>query len=274
MSEQQSSWRNWLVIIGALVITAVLAGAWPAITSNFAPGGPTTSTPAMGIPMLEVPIPANLIPTLDGIIPITDGIWTLNGLIAILGLTAIIIGGTALIGAGLAFAVRFIDNLTAQEKESETYQQKQAELEKVEKEQIKALREGRDPTPRPEHKMPRWSRLANILIFWLFLIFAGMIANRTFYPTGEILLQPGDTLYSLLTRLGQSPILDTSWLFIWLPTLLLLPLAIWWLRPQRIEATDATDYSNIPWDFLAVMLTGLLVVGLGLAYMVYFAVPG
>jgi hypothetical protein len=274
LSEQQSSMRFWLAIIGALVATAVLAGAWPAIINTFRGGGSTVSTPGMGIPVLQVPIPPALIPTLEGIIPITDGALALNGLLAVLILTVIIIGGVAVMGAGLAFAFRFIDNLTNQEKESEAYQQKQAALQKQEQERLKAAKEGRDPTPKPEHKMPRWSRLANVLIFWMFLILAGMTFNRTFYPTGEILLQPGDTFYGLLALIGQAPVLDTALLFIWLPSLLLLPFAIWWIQPQRIAATDETDYGAIPWDFLAVVFTGLVVVGLGIAYMVYLAVPG
>lgn len=275
MSEQQSSWRNWLIIIGALAATAVLAGAWPALTSTFTGSGPVSSAPGMSIPVLEIPLTPSLIPLLDGIFPVTDGVLALNGLVAVLGLTIITIGGIAAVGAGLAYGFRFLDTLATQEKESEAFQQKQAALEKQEKEQIKAFREGRAPTPKPEHKMPRWSRLANVLIFWLFLVFTGMTLNHTFYPTGNILLQPGDFLYSLFVNgLGLSPVFDTSWLFVWLPTLLLLPLAIWWIQPTRLEATDETDYSDIPWDFLAVAFTGLVVVGLGIAYMVYFAVPG
>jgi hypothetical protein len=273
LSEQQS-WRNWLILIGILVATAVLAGAWPALTRTFAPSRPAVAAPGMEIPVLEIPVPPALIPTLEGIIPITDGVYALNGLVAVLGLTVIVVLVTVGMGAGLAFAYRFLDNLTNQEKESETFKQKQAELEKREKERLQATREGRDPTPIPEHKMPRWSRLANVLIFWLFLVFTGMTINRTFYPTGEILLEPGGGLYNLLTGLGQPPILYTSWLFIGLPTIMLVPLLYWWLRPQLLDATEETDYGDIPWDTLAVIFTGLLVVGLGVAYMVYLAIPG
>jgi hypothetical protein len=261
-------------LIGALVATAVLAGAWPALTRTFAPGGPTVATPGMEIPVLEIPVPPAFIPALEGIIPITDGIFALNGLVAVIGMTVIVILATVGMGVGLAFAYRFLDNLTNQEKESETFRQKQTELEKREKERLQAARAGRDPTPMPEHKMPRWSRLANVLIFWLFLIFTGMVFNRTFYPTSEILLEPGGSLYRLLTGLGQPPIFDTSWLFVWLPTLLIVPILFWWLRPQILDATEETDYGDIPWDTLAVVFTGLLVVGLGIAYMVYLAVPG
>jgi hypothetical protein len=273
LSEKQS-WRNWLILIGILVVTAVLAGAWPALTNTFTSSGSTAGTPGMEIPVLEIPVPSALIPTLEGMITITNGVFALNGLVAVIGLTVIVILATAGMGVGLAFAYRFLDNLTNQEKGSETFQQKQTQLEKREKERILAAREGRDPTPAPEHKMPRWSRLANVLIFWLFLIFTGMIFNRTFYPTGEIILEPGSGMYNLLTGLGQPPVFDTSWLFVGLPTLLLVPLLYWWLRPQLLEAADETDYGDIPWDTLAVIFTGLLVVGLGVAYMVYLAIPG
>jgi hypothetical protein len=124
LSEQQS-WRSWIILIGALVATAVLAGAWPALTRTFAPGGPTVATPGMEIPVLEIPVPPAFIPALEGIIPITDGIFALNGLVAVIGMTVIVILATVGMGVGLAFAYRFLDNLTNQEKESETFRQKQ-----------------------------------------------------------------------------------------------------------------------------------------------------
>lgn len=273
MSDKESL-RNWSILIAVLVGTAVIAGAWPSIVNTFGQRGPAAPTPGMEMPMLEIPIPPSLIPRLDGVIPIADGIFTLNGLVAVIGLTVIVIGAVVVMGAGLAFAYRLLDRATLQEKESETFQQKQAALEQKEKERLQAVREGRDPTPMPEHNMPRWSRLANILIFWLFLIFVGMMLNRTFYPTGEIILTPDMWLYSLLTRLGQPAILNTGWFFVILPTLLLLPILGWWLQPQWLEAAAAADNGDIPWDFLAVLITGLLVVGLGIGYMIYLAVPG
>ena len=41
------------------------------------------------------------------------------------------------------------------------------------------------------------------------------------------------------------------------------------LRPQRLEAINTTDYNKIPWDFVAILITGLVMLGLGIGFMVY-----
>ena len=46
-----------------------------------------------------------------------------------------------------------------------------------------------------------------------------------------------------------------------------------WLRSDRILAVDRSDTLSIPWDFIAVLLTGLLVVGLGIGVIVILNAP-
>jgi hypothetical protein len=46
-----------------------------------------------------------------------------------------------------------------------------------------------------------------------------------------------------------------------------------WLRADRIEAFDRGDTLTIPWDFIAVVITGLLVVGLGIAVIALVNAP-
>ena len=47
----------------------------------------------------------------------------------------------------------------------------------------------------------------------------------------------------------------------------------WRIRPQNFTTIDQTDNSPIPWDFIWVLLSGLLVVGLGLAITAYLNAP-
>lgn len=47
----------------------------------------------------------------------------------------------------------------------------------------------------------------------------------------------------------------------------------WWIRPQSFKTIDQTDHSPIPWDFIWVLLSGLLVVGLGLSITAYLNAP-
>ena len=45
------------------------------------------------------------------------------------------------------------------------------------------------------------------------------------------------------------------------------------LRPHKVEAIEATDSGKIPWDFIAVLITGLIMLGLGIGIMVYINAP-
>jgi hypothetical protein len=47
---------------------------------------------------------------------------------------------------------------------------------------------------------------------------------------------------------------------------------LWRIRPQKLE-TESSDVSAIPWDSIAVLLTFLIVVGLGIGYIVYLNFP-
>jgi uncharacterized protein with PQ loop repeat len=47
----------------------------------------------------------------------------------------------------------------------------------------------------------------------------------------------------------------------------------WRIRPQQFTAINQTDNSGIPWDFIWVLVSGLLVVGLGLAVTAYLNSP-
>ncbi len=47
----------------------------------------------------------------------------------------------------------------------------------------------------------------------------------------------------------------------------------WRIRPQQFKEIEQTDNSGIPWDFIWVLISGLLVVGLGLSITAYLNSP-
>ncbi len=53
--------------------------------------------------------------------------------------------------------------------------------------------------------------------------------------------------------------------------LLILALRV---QPQKFSEIDKTDTNPIPWDSLWVLITGLLIVGLGIGYVIYLNTPG
>jgi hypothetical protein len=48
----------------------------------------------------------------------------------------------------------------------------------------------------------------------------------------------------------------------------------WRIHPQKLNNIDQTDNGPIPWDFIWVFLSGLIVVGLGMAFVIYLNTPG
>lgn len=46
-----------------------------------------------------------------------------------------------------------------------------------------------------------------------------------------------------------------------------------WFRSERITAINRTESLAIPWDFLAIVFSGLLVVGLGIGVIVILNAP-
>ena len=111
----------------------------------------------------------------------------------------------------------------------------------------------------PSHKMPRWSVVSNTLITLMFVGFGTMVVVRNFFPEGT-------------TEVDGRIVNVTSPVFIVSAIIALIVLGIR-LRPQRIEAIDATDSGKIPWDFIAVLITGLIMLGLGIGLMAYINAP-
>ena len=99
----------------------------------------------------------------------------------------------------------------------------------------------------------------------MFAIFFALMVMRTFYPTNELI--SGDQIFSV-SGLTTWIVGIASALFLW-----------WWMRPVRDEeeapksAVADSEGPAIPWDIIIVILTGLLIVGLGIGFAVYLNVP-
>jgi hypothetical protein len=240
------SLRNWGVIL-LLVLLAGSAVLWPAISDRL---GGSSSGSVTEAETIEINLPV----TVNG----TDSI-ELSTLPALGILLAVVIAVVA--GAGIALALgytmlsRQVDSLA----ESDSYKSHLSSLAEKNKEQFRRLSEERSVMPVPDHKMPRWSVISTSLIILLFVALFGMIINGTFVPEGEYVVASG-LVNSALPVAGGLVVI----------ALLLL---VWRMRPKLLEGVEATDYEAIPWDSLWVVLSGVLVVGLGIALLVYLNVP-
>lgn len=253
--SRKETWRNVLIILAILVGTALVTAVWPLLTTS--PEG-RIPAPAPEVPMLEINVPPFLVNALGINSPLI-----VNGFIAVAVLAALIIGAVVVMGGGLAFLYTLLTRQTVAIEASEEFKANQAALEQREAERIKRLRAERKPAPMPSHKMPRWSAVSTSLAILLFVVFFGFILNSVFFPHGEIIV-----------TLGNVPrIINSAWFVVGGLVLLTLPFLLWYIRPARLEQAESTDNAGVPWDFIAVLLTGLLVVGLGIGFVVYLNIP-
>ncbi|MFQ5398158.1 MAG: hypothetical protein ACE5E7_01015 [Anaerolineae bacterium] len=240
--SNRESWKNGAIIVALLVGTSLVAAIWPVLTSWF--GGAPAAPPEPQIITLVLP---------------QVGEVSLTMLQALGVLAAVVAVVVVVAGLGLALLYTLLANQAAALEEDESFQVRRAALAKLDKKQLEALRNGRTIAGVPEHKMPRWSVISTGLIAVLFAVFFGMLVDSALVPQGE---------YMVGGRLVNSAVpIVVGFVAV---TLLILA---WWLRPQSLDAVEETDNGPIPWDFIWVLLTGLLVVGLGVGFMVYLNTP-
>jgi hypothetical protein len=236
--------RTWGIILIILIVSGVLTVAWPAIMGSLGGGSSVQIPRTMETVTLNFPIP---IAGMDSI--------TLNSL-QILILMGVLAGGL-IVGTGIAIALAniIISRLVTTTADSETYLQRKGNLDKREADQIQRLRAERKTARTSGERWRRWSVISTGIIFVVFAIFAGYLIGFTFFPEGSVIR--GDNIVNAVA------------ITIAVLVLLTLLLLAFRLRSERLEAIDTTQTTAIPWDFIAVIFTGILVVGLGIGFIVF-----
>lgn len=243
----KASWKTWVAIVAVLIATGLITALWPLLINRT--GGQATTIPTE-MQTVEIPLP----------LPIAGSDSVTLTALQVVGILALIIGGAVVaMGIPLALIYTMLSRQAIAVGQNDEFKAKQAALEKRQQERIKQLRQGRTTMSKPGHEMPRWSALSTALIILLFAVFFGMVVNATFVPEGELMIG-GRLINSALVIVASF-------------VLVVLPLILWIVRPQKLEALERTDRGPIPWDFIAVLLTGLVVVGLGIGILVYLNVP-
>ncbi len=255
--NKPESWKTWLPWLALLVLFALVTAVWPALTNAFSLptfGGGSSTT----VPYESEPIHLESLKAVLPFLPLPD---TLSPLVAILGVTGLVVALVIGVGGGLALLFKLVAGLRNNTLEGEAYQAHQSALDQRTKAQVKQMQDGRTPKPKPEeHKMPRWSVISNALISLIFVGFGTMVLVRNFFPEG-------------ITEIDGRIVNVTTPVFAVFALITLLILGMR-LRPQKIDAIDETDFGKIPWDFIAVLITGLIMLGLGIGIMAYINTPG
>lgn len=270
--NKPESWKTWVPLIALLVLFGLVTAVWPALANAFElpsfGGGSSTTIPYEAEPIHLEALKTSLSSLPAPIASAADALPdTISPFVAMLVVSGLIVALVVGVGGGLTLLFKFVSGIRNNTLGTETYQQHQQALEQRVKEQIKQMRDGRTTDPQPSHKMPRWSIISNTLIALMFVGFATMVVMRNFFPEGTTIIN------NALTSNEDVIISVTTPVFVVLALITLLVMGLR-MRPQKIEAVDETDFGKIPWDFIAVLITGLIMLGLGIGIMVYINTPG
>lgn len=94
----------------------------------------------------------------------------------------------------------------------------------------------------------------------MFVGFLALLFASFLFPDGQVVRGNGIVNMTSLFAVGA--------------LLLALLVMVFTLRGERLTAPDRSGTMPIPWDFVVVTITGLLVVGVGIAAIVILNAPG
>lgn len=236
-----------LILIGSALLTAVFPIARDALTTAMTgetrptvavePSGPETVTLdvdgyLLGDELIKIPALQEV-----------NGTET-NSLVVLGALAAVVIGGLVALTLPIAAFVVLGDRMAGRVKEDPQFQAGVAALEQKEQAFVKERMATQPAKPRPSGYMPRWAAISTGLLIILLAYFTGLIIGAGFGGDGR----------------GFANVF----------ALIALLLVAWRLRPGRVEALDVerSDAPRIPWGAIWVVLTGAIMIGLGIGAMV------
>lgn len=243
--RNKQSLITWGIIFAILIASGLLTIFIPALLD----GGSTTSLPTeQSTVTINFPVP------IGGRDSITLPSWLL-----MLGLGFIVLG--LVIGAGITLAILLIllSRIVSRATSSTAYQQNSASLRKRETDRIAQLRETRPTSAAPPSTWRRWSVITTAAIILMFAAFLTLLFSNMIFPSGQIVRQDN------IVNIGSILVMAVA--------AMALIFMVAWLRADRIESFNRGDSLTIPWDFIAVVITGLLVVGLGIGIIALLNAP-
>ncbi len=243
--KNKRSWITWgiffVILVGSGIMTILLPSLLGGGSSTPLPSEPTTVT-------IPLPVP------IGGRSEITLPSWQL-----MLGLAILVPG--LVIGAGLTLGIVCIilSRLVSRTTASTDYQENSAALQKRYNDQISSMRETRPTSMAPESTWRRWSVITTAITIIMFVAFATLMFASVLFPSGQII--------------RNSNIVNIGFALVLIATVIAVAAMALWLRHDRIAALNGTESLAIPWDFIVVVLTGLLVVGLGIGVIAILNAP-
>jgi TRAP-type C4-dicarboxylate transport system permease small subunit len=134
-------------------------------------------------------------------------------------------------------------------------------LETKEKETLKAKREKQPEPHQPEGYVYGLDPISFSLVTLFFMAVLAVLVAALGSDTVQLTIR--DNVYYVSTFL-----LTLLVLFV-----ITIPILAWRVRRSHLDAIADTDKGPIPWDFIAVLVMGLLVVGVGIGLMLFINRP-
>lgn len=234
---------TWAIIFAILLGSGILTILLPALL-----GGGAAE------PLPRTPSTVTITPPFGSSGPLTY--YSSHVMLALAFLVpALVIGAGLTLGLVSILVSRFITRA----KSTPDYQQGAAAADKRYADRVSRLRETRPTSKAPDSTWKRWAVITTALTVLMFAGFGALLIAGFVFPNSQIVRQDKIVNITSLFALGA----------------LLLALAVMalTLRGDRLTAPDRSGTMPIPWDFVAVVLTGLLVVGLGIAVIVIVNAP-
>ena len=239
------SFVTWGIIFAILLGSGILTILLPALLS----GGSATALPREQSTVTITPPIA-----IAGRASITLASWQVMLALALL-VPALVIGAGLTLGIVNILISRFVSRT----KSTTQYQQSATALDKRQVERIKAKRETRPTSKAPESTWSRWAVITTGLTVFMFVAFAALLLAGLFFPEGQVI--------------RNDRIVNATALFTLAALVVALAVMALTLRGERLTAPDRSGTMPIPWDFVVVVLTCLLVVGLGVAVIAILNTP-
>ena len=176
--------------------------------------------------------------------------FSIPDILLVLGLTGLLLG--AIIGAGLPLViiVPLLAKLVKGTKESDEYAQGVKAMEDDRKTFVKAMKEEKPPYPMPDHNRPGWEAIAATICTMTFLGFTGAAYAVSFTDSHGV----------------------WNWGYLFAAVGLLLSLLFFNRNRMATLSSEAT--TSVDWGRIWIVLTGLVIMGIGMGLMFFVRSSG
>jgi hypothetical protein len=253
----RDSWKNWIIILGLLVFAGLASAGWLWLSEELSTGEskelqqveeePVVITldvqnALLGEDLMKIPFIRD---NIDGL--------QLTASQAIILAAVVTVFGVGAIGVPLAILSVLLGRQSAKVYADESYQAHVTELENRKKAWLKEWNQ-EQPVSKEESPVQtsRWSKWATSIVILIFVWIGGLLLGNAIFQGEEV--EIGGQLVNPVAILN---------LFLILLTVVTL-VAVFRSNPAADPDSNVTDYRPVNWGWVWVVLSGVLIVGMGI----------